>query len=491
MSDPLQSLVAHYLSTNYPSVLPSFLEASHLPPPDPSKPPAPDLRTLVEDYLSNQLVNDLNAATLNQESDVDMDDEPSKDGSWRGWTPKDMMKVTMDPDVKLEGVRRSIEGVSAMNLLTVGEAKVPKRVFDTSTASYVASYPSSIITTSVDKTLKIIDYNTGEVDRILEPHKAAILSFAIHPLNPRYLLTGSMDGTTVLTDLITNEPLQTFRSQKFVVRVTFSPDGRYMATASYDHHIVLYSAVGSAVPEPSSDDEDDEVPLDETDDSLLASDATLRYEEVHRIKVDANPESIVFHPQSTYLLYTIRSSHLLYYLSLDHQRRWETMTKSFNPHPMDNHVSFSVLNMALHPSGKIIACQTGDHRGNAGERILLYGVEPEETERLGVLWTGCEGDDFVLPRMAWLPDGSGIVTTTPNGYLNLLTLAGETRSSVKIHGASHLGQASSEVVRDCVVVPVPVTPNPISDGFEDRASVTGRAWEVVSVGYDRQVRISR
>ncbi|OCF34194.1 hypothetical protein I316_04144 [Kwoniella heveanensis BCC8398] len=496
MPDPLQSLVAHYLSTNYPSVLPSFLEASHLPAPDPSNPPTPDLRTLVEDYLSSRLAEDLHNASLGQgdtEMGADTDMGPANDGSWRGWTHKEMMKVTMDPRVKLEGVKRNIEGVSAMNLLTVGEAKLPKRVFDTSTASYVASYPSSIITTSVDKTLKIIDYHTGEVDRILEPHKAAVLSFAIHPLNPRYLLTGSMDGTTVLTDLITNEPLQTFRSQKFVVRVAFSADGRYMATASYDHHIVLYHAVGPATPEPLSEDD---IPLDESDDPLLASEPMLRYEEVHRVKVDSNPESIIFHPQSTYLMYTVRSSHLLYYLRL-HQpsgsplgpRSWETITKSFNPHPMDNHVSFSVLNMALHPSGKIIACQTGDHRGNAGERILLYGVEPEETERLGVLWTGSEGDNFVLPRMAWLPDGSGIVTTTPNGYLNLLTLAGETRSSVKIHGASNLGQASSDVVRDCVVVPVS-GPASSDEDMQGGADVS-TGWEVISVGYDRQVRISR
>lgn len=53
-------------------------------------------------------------------------------------------------------------------------------------------------------------------------------------------------------------------------------------------------------------------------------------------------------------------------------------TKSFNPHPMDTHVSFSVLNMALHPSGRMIACQTGDGRGGTGERVLLYGVEPDE-----------------------------------------------------------------------------------------------------------------
>lgn len=76
---------------------------------------------------------------------------------------------------------------------------------------------------------------------------------------------------------------------------------------------------------------------------------------------------------------------------------------------MDTHVSFSVLNMSLHPSGKIIAFQTGDNRGSSGERILFYGTEADETDRLGCIWTGSEGDDFVLPRMDWLPDGSGLV----------------------------------------------------------------------------------
>lgn len=64
-------------------------------------------------------------------------------------------------------------------------------------------------------------------------------------------------------------------------------------------------------------------------------------------------------------------------------------------------------------------------------------------------------------------------TTSPTGHLNLISLTEGTRSSVKIHGATDLGQASSEVVRDCKVVQ------------------EGDDWEVVSVGYDRRVRISR
>ena len=212
------------------------------------------------------------------------------------------------------------------------------------------------------------------------------------------------DGNrTVLTDLITSQPLQTFKSTKFVVRVAFSPCGSFFATASYDRHIVIYSATSSALPPALTEDD---IPMDETDDPALACDPLLRYEAAHSITVESNPEAMLFHPDSTYLLYTLRSSHLLHYLDL---QTWERKSKRFNPHPLDTHISFSVLNLALHPSKRIIACQTGDHRGGSGERILLYGIEPDETERLGVLWTNNEGDDFVLPRMAWLPDGRGMM----------------------------------------------------------------------------------
>lgn len=75
--------------------------------------------------------------------------------------------------------------------------------------------------------------------------------------------------------------------------------------------------------------------------------------------------------------------------------------------------------------------------------------------------------------MAWLPDGSGLVTTTPNGYINLTMVTGENRSNVKVHGANDIGQASSEVVRDVTVV-----------------ATEEADWEIYSVGYDRRIRVT-
>lgn len=154
--------------------------------------------------------------------------------------------------------------------------------------------------------------------------------------------------------------------------------------------------------------------LDESDDPNLACEPSLRYEERYRIQVEHNPEALLFH--DGWLIYTTRSSHMMHYFRLSDG---ETRTRSFNHHPLDTHISFSVLNMVVHPSGKVIACQTGDHAGSAGERILLYSIAPEEvslvtvkadeTERLGCIWTGSDSDDYVLPRMAWLPNGTGLM----------------------------------------------------------------------------------
>lgn len=222
-----------------------------------------------------------------------------------------------------------------------------------------------------------------------------------------------------------------------------------MATAGHDRMLHIYSV---DTPHRRMDEDDLDL-LDETDDEALAGEPTLRYKRVKTVELETNPEGLVFTP--THLIYTLRSSHLLYFLSLPAETSnpsqsqaqsaipWTTRTKSFNPSPLDTHVSFSVLYLALHPGGKLVACMTGDPATTgAGERVLIYSTDilPEEDgdeqgegdvlmqgvqsqvqeavprpimgsegERLACLWTGEVGDEYVLPRMTWLPDGSGIM----------------------------------------------------------------------------------
>jgi len=126
----LQVLIAHYLASNYPAVLEPFLQAAQIPTPDVTSPPQPELRTLVQDYLSHRFAEDTGTLTLE-----DGEIAPADDGSWRNWKSGDMMKVEMHPDEGLVEVRRTLEGISASNLLTVDVRRVPRREFDTATAA--------------------------------------------------------------------------------------------------------------------------------------------------------------------------------------------------------------------------------------------------------------------------------------------------------------------------------------------------------------------
>lgn len=352
----------------------------------------PDLRTIVEEWQSAMLASQLAQTSISTEKPT----QTSLD---------ELMTVPLADAARLTDVRKTLSTVSASNLLGVSYvAQAPKRAFDTATASYRSWHVPRLFVTGVDRTLKTVDLETGDVDQLFQPHKAAILSFEQHPTRRRYILTSSMDASAALTDMITGQEVQRFTHAKFVVRCGFSPDGKWMATASYDRTIVLYEE--ESAPLVGADDA-----IDDEDDPELASEPQIRYRVRHTINLRSNPECVVFHPSGSHLIYTRRSSHLLYYVALTDG--FAMSTKSFNPHPLDDHVSFSVLNLAIHPAGRIIACQTGDHAGHGGERILLYDVDPVEmggrAERLACLWTGEAGDDYVLPRMAWLPDGSGIV----------------------------------------------------------------------------------
>jgi hypothetical protein len=123
----LPQLVAHYLAANYPAALDSFLHASGQPTPDPAHPPRPDLRTLVEDYVSAHLAREI--------GDVAIQDDPlSTDGSWRGWKSRDVIKLDLPKDVSLSRTTRSIQGITAANLLTVDVRYLPKRHFDLASA---------------------------------------------------------------------------------------------------------------------------------------------------------------------------------------------------------------------------------------------------------------------------------------------------------------------------------------------------------------------
>lgn len=153
MPDPrLPDLVAHYLSSHYPSVLPAFLHASGTAPPDPTSPPVPDLQTLVSDAQTSALATKLGSTSIDElkgAAAILAQPLPAKD--------------------TLSEVDRAFEHITDGNLLAVVVGDVPHRELNTSTAEYEARRVRSVVCAGADKAVRVLDWSTGEVCNIPLP----------------------------------------------------------------------------------------------------------------------------------------------------------------------------------------------------------------------------------------------------------------------------------------------------------------------------------
>jgi WD40 repeat protein len=97
-------------------------------------------------------------------------------------------------------------------------------------------------TESAEFNIKIINPLDRTEDRELPPAKSEYMAVAFHP-NGKHLLTGQQDGTIRVWDIRTRGELGKFGSHKHPMRgLVFSPDGRYLASISADGEIKLWDA---------------------------------------------------------------------------------------------------------------------------------------------------------------------------------------------------------------------------------------------------------
>ncbi|KAL7010068.1 hypothetical protein EMMF5_000087 [Cystobasidiomycetes sp. EMM_F5] len=148
---------------------------------------------------------------------------------------------------------------------------------------------------------------------------------------------------------------------------------------------------------------------------------------------------------------------------------------------LDSHISFCVLNLAIHPSKKAISLQTD----TATSRIIVLPFHSNERLR-ETLYTSSEQSDFSNPRHSWLPDGTGVAVSSDDGIVRIVDLNGKVKASYGAHGVAvpagnenissdvlrsrYQSERGSSVIRDLCVLP-------------DNT--------IVSVGLDKIVRIAR
>jgi eukaryotic-like serine/threonine-protein kinase len=91
-----------------------------------------------------------------------------------------------------------------------------------------------IVTGSADKTARVWDAATGNLQLLLEGHTDVVRSVAFSP-DGRRILTGSWDGTAMLWDAASGKVVQTLRGHDDAIfSVAFSPDGQRIVTGSRD-----------------------------------------------------------------------------------------------------------------------------------------------------------------------------------------------------------------------------------------------------------------
>ena len=112
----------------------------------------------------------------------------------------------------------------------------------------LSSDGSTLVSASLDGTVKLWDVETREDRTTLEHPQAASVAWSPGGAT---LASGSLDGTIRLWDLVTAQPLGALTGHtEAVLSLAFSPDGNILASASEDHTVKLWDASEWTGPRP-------------------------------------------------------------------------------------------------------------------------------------------------------------------------------------------------------------------------------------------------
>ena len=101
-------------------------------------------------------------------------------------------------------ISRTLRNVHLSSILSVGTCYLPKRVFDTTSASYRSERVQCIVTSSTDKRVAFTNTLTWSLEDDFQPSKSATLAVKINPVYP-LMLSGAMDGTYSIINLLTRK----------------------------------------------------------------------------------------------------------------------------------------------------------------------------------------------------------------------------------------------------------------------------------------------
>lgn len=207
---------------------------------------------------------------------------------------------------------------------------------------------------------------------------------------------GCMDGSVIIIhcglDLegSANRVLHTFKHEKYVKTICWSPSEQLMASASADGTIKLHR-VGNVV------------------NGFDASDGNeLSFEVIQSLHFDGPVEAMCFVDNGNSLCCYVRGTSYLTYFDLKDeykQSKYSLNGKAAIGDRFDDHVSFSVLSLQPSPNGKYIAAAT-----DVARNIIMEA----KSDRIVRNLYGHNNDGFSNPKIAWSSSGQYIYGNSQN-----------------------------------------------------------------------------
>lgn len=192
IAEQCRQLVAEYLSSSgYTQTLVAFQAEA---PPSSSSGAGPalplDLKKLVQLWLDQQAISDKLA-----EADLNVHVQKAQAFDWhKSITPILPHRVT-----------RTLRDIHLSAILSVAYCQLPRRTFDTATASYRSERIPCIVTSSTDKRICFTNTRDWTLEDSFEPCSSVTLSIKMNPVYPWLMLSGAMDGSYSITNLLTRE----------------------------------------------------------------------------------------------------------------------------------------------------------------------------------------------------------------------------------------------------------------------------------------------
>eukprot|EP00762_Andalucia_godoyi_P007041 ANDGO_07701.mRNA.1 putative WD repeat-containing protein K04G11.4 len=219
-----------------------------------------------------------------------------------------------------------------------------------------------VLTGGADKQVCIVDYENSSVRSSLNGFQSAVLEVDLHPVQKKKMLAAEMAGFFSTFDLETGTRLFAEKySIKYINRCVFSPDGKYFAVGSYDHTVAVYSAEDMSNPARIRD-----------------------------FKFPSTVESMVFTPDSRTLIAAVRDDCYLSYI----QMATMTIDKVNMNANGDEHCSFNIMDLVVHPEGKYLLSCTDR------SRLIMTTTDRALHARN---FYGCVNDEYSMPRCAFDP----------------------------------------------------------------------------------------